>query len=503
MGRWYVETRGPSVFGEKSLAQGIDFARQRLPTPLRGLVFVALFLGIASIALAADPSVSPAGRWKLETIVLKSGKEHHGLVQARREREIDFADIVQRPGKPMFAFLRGIDAAQVAKTELLPPAEHAELVRKFHQYRHKALIEAGQMDAVKLTPLEADGHSYQSYRGSWFTLLSTADEESTRRCVVRMEQIFRAYRTLLPPRLKEKQQERQELTIYLYSSLDEYRQRLRALDLNLNSPAIYSARHHQILAGGELAHYATRLAEVRKEMDELEKQYDKLDKDFAVSLARLSDDLRTKGFSKDEVTQELQLRKTDWKNERAAVMARMAEQDRRNLARFSEVTREMFARLYHEAFHAYLDSYVYPQGSHHVPTWLHEGLAQVFEGGQLEGDSLRIDAPDRERLKLLLADLNSNDPLPLARLLVAEERTFAGDHGGRASERHYLYSWGLSYYLVTEKNLLGSPALDEFVSQQSASLSPTTRLEKLVHQSLGKFETQWREKLQKLAPPGK
>lgn len=463
---------------------------------------LTLLLLAISPSLAADPPISPAGRWKLETVVLKSGKEHHGLVQARREKEIDFAEIVQRPGKPTFAIIRGIDAAQVAKTELLPPAEHAELVKKFHDYRHKALIEAGQMDAVKLAPLESDGHSYQSYRGSWFTLLSTADEESTRRCVVRMEQIFRAYRTLLPPRM-EKQKEQQELTIYLYSSLDEYRQRLRALDLNLDAPAIYSARQHQILAGGELAHYATRLGEVRKEMADLEKQYDKLDKDFAVSLARLSDELRTKGFSKDEITQELQLRKTDWKNERTAVMARMHEQDRRNLARFSEVTHEMFARLYHEAFHAYLDTYVYPQSSHHVPTWLHEGLAQVFEGGQLEGDSLRIDAPDRDRLKRLLTDLNSGDPLPLARLLVAEEPTFAGDHGGRASERHYLYAWGLSYYLVTEKNLLGSPALDEFVSPQSAALSPSARLERLVHQPLGTFESQWREKLQKLAPVGK
>jgi hypothetical protein len=470
-----------------------------------GLKLVAIFLAIifsASISLAADPPVSAAGRWKLETLVLKSGKEYRGLVQARREKEIDFAEIVQRPGKPMFAIVKGIEAAQVAKVNLLPPAEHAELERKFHEYRHKALIEAGRMEEVKLAPLEADGHSYQSYRGSWFTLLSTADEESTRRCVVRMEQIFRAYRTLLPPRLKEKQKE-QELTIYLYSSLDEYRQRLRGLDLNLDAPAIYSARHHQILAGGELAHYATRLAEVRKEMADFEKQYDKLDKDFATSLARLSDELRAKGFSKDEITNELQLRKTDWKNEKAAVMARVHEQDRRNLSRFSEVTREMFARLYHEAFHAYLDSYVYPQGSHHVPAWLHEGLAQVFEGGQLEGDSLRIDAPDRERLKLLLADLNSDGPLPLARLLVAEERTFAGDHGGRASERHYLYAWGLAYYLVTEKNLLGSPALDEFVSPQSASLSPTARLEKLVHQPVDKFEAQWREKLQRLATPGK
>lgn len=462
------------------------------------LLGIALCLATLTTS-AADPPPSPSGRWKLETVVLKSGKEHHGLVQARRETELDFVEIVQRPGKPMFAIVRGIDAAQVAKTELLPEAEHLDLVKKFHEYRHKALIEAGEMEKVKLAAVEADGHTYQSYRGSWFALLSTADEESTRRCVVRMEQIFRAYRTLIPPRQIERRTATQPpLTIYFYSSLDEYRQQLRGLNLNLGAPAIYSAKQHQILAGGEISHYATRLAEVRKEMADLEKQYDKLDKDFAVSLARLSDDLRAKSFSKDEITQELQLRKTDWKNEKAAVMARVHEQDRRNLARFSEVTLEMFARLYHEAFHAYLDTYVYPQDTHHVPAWLHEGLAQVFEGGQLEGDSLRIDAPDRERLNRLLGDLNSGDSLPLARLLVSEEQTFAGDHGGRASEGHYLYAWGLAYYLVTEKNLLGSPALDEYVSQKSMALAPAARLEKLVHQPLGTFETQWREKMQKL-----
>lgn len=459
------------------------------------VAFALLIWGAPIPRCSADPPAIPAtGKWRLESLTLKNGKQYQGLVQARREREIDFAEIVQRPGKPTFAIIRGIDASQVAKIEMLPAAEHAELQKKFHDYRHKALIEAGEMEKVKLTPVEVDGHSYLGYRGSWFTLLSTADEESTRRCVVRVEQIYRAYRTLLPPR----QQERQELTIYLYSSLDEYRQRLRALELNLLSPAIYSARLHMILAGGELAHYAQRLAEVRREMKELEKTYDKLEKDFAVSLAAISDELRREGFTKDEIALELQLRKTDWKNERAAVMARVHEQDRRNQARFDEVTREMFARLYHEAFHAYLDSYVYPPERHHVPTWLHEGLAQVFEGGQLEGDSLRIDAPDRERLKLLLADLNAADPLSLSRLLVAEERTIAGDHGGRESERHYLYAWGLSYYLVTEKNLLGSSALDEFVSQQAVALPPAARLEKLVQQPLARFEEEWRAKMLKL-----
>ena len=64
----------------------------------------------------------------------------------------------------------------------------------------------------------------------------------------------------------------------------------------------------------------------------------------------------------------------------------------------------MFVRLFHEAFHAYLENYVYPQTDHDVPRWLNEGLAQVFEGGQLESGSLRLDAPDTARLKLLQED---------------------------------------------------------------------------------------------------
>ena len=43
---------------------------------------------------------------------------------------------------------------------------------------------------------------------------------------------------------------------------------------------------------------------------------------------------------------------------------------------------------------------VYNPATHDVPRWLNEGLAQVFEGGQLESGSLRIDAPDRVKLEL-------------------------------------------------------------------------------------------------------
>jgi hypothetical protein len=167
------------------------------------------------------------------------------------------------------------------------------------------------------------------------------------------------------------------------------------------------------------------------------------------------------------------------------------QRQRTNEQKFAAVTGQMFARLNHEAFHAYLDTFVYPHDQHHVPRWLNEGLAQVFETGQLDGDSLRIDAPDRDRLARLKADLAAQ-PLPLAQLLTAEEREFLGPHGNRSSARHYLYAWGLAYYLAFDERLLGTSRLDDYVAADAAELEPLARFEKLVGQPSGTFERQWR-----------
>ena len=81
-------------------------------------------------------------------------------------------------------------------------------------------------------------------------------------------------------------------------------------------------------------------------------------------------------------------------------------------------------RLYHEAFHAYLRNSVYPRQQYDVPPWLNEGLAVIFEGGLLEGNTLRVDAPNPAALKKLKADLAGPAPLELDSLLSAGEGQF-------------------------------------------------------------------------------
>jgi hypothetical protein len=468
---------------------GIEIVRRHSPFCFLKTAFCIYFaLNLATSLAQPPPADDPPGRWKLETVTLKSGMHYRGLVQTQRETELDFAEIVQPPGRPMYAVVRGIAMRDVDKVERLKDEEYAELALRFGRFRNRAVIEAGRIDQVVLEIAFRSEQATLLHQGPWFTLASSTDDERTRQCVVRIEQIFRAYRTLLPPRVAKPER----LSVVLCGSLDEYRGRLRTLDLSLDNAAFYSPRERTIWAGSDLNLFAERLGKVRRDHDEVKRTYGKLDTEHAARLATLSTELKAGGFSEDEAAAEIRQRRASWKEQMDEVLSANVQRQRANEQKFADVTRQMFSRLNHEAFHAYLDMFVYPHDQHHVPRWLNEGLAQVFETGQLDGDSLRIDAPDRDRLTRLQQDL-STQPLPLAQLLTAQEREFLGPHGDSSSQRHYLYAWGLAYHLAFQENLLGTARLDRYVSPAAQKLGPVARFEGLVNQPLPKFEQRWRE----------
>ena len=449
---------------------------------------ICISLSLAACRAQQLPADDPPGRWKLETVTLKSGLQYRGLVLMQRETELDFAEIIQPPGRPMYAVIRGIAMKDIDQIERLQDEEHKELADRFGRFRNRAVIEAGRIDQVALEiALQAD-QAMLAYKGPWFTLTSSTDDERTRQCVVRIEQIFRAYRTLLPPRIAKPER----LSVVLCGSLDDYRGRLRKLDLSLDNAAFYSPRERTIWAGSDLNLFAERLGQVRRDHEEVKRTYAKLDAAHAQRLATLNAELKADGFSEEEAAAEIRQRKSSWKEQMEEVLAANAQRQRANEQKFADVTSQMFSRVNHEAFHAYLDMFVYPQDQHHVPRWLNEGLAQVFETGQLDGDSLRIDAPDRQRLTRLQQDL-ATQPLPLAQLLTAQEREFLGSHGESSSQRHCLYAGGLAYHLALQENLLGTARLNDYVSPAAQKLSPATRFESLVNQPLPKFEQRWRE----------
>jgi hypothetical protein len=462
------------------------------------------FLSLTAAVVCAQPSSAqprpaPVGAWKLEELRLKDGKVYQGLVQEEREYDLDFAEIVQPAGRPMFAVLRWVTKKEVIGLTKLPKEEHEELARRFEQFRNRLVIEAGRMEELLLQRDEFGGKVHHLYAGPWFRVDSTTDEETTRRCVVRIEQIFRAYRMLLPPRGRPPA----PLRVRLFGSLDEYRAELRRLKLNIKNPAFYSTSERTILAGSDLNTYAEQLAEIRRDHEALRKTWQQFDSDFTKLLPQLVAELKAAGRTADEISDEVRIRRARWKDQVDAKLAEIAEQDRRNDGKFAEVTGQMFAQLYHEAFHAWIDNFVYAGARDSVPRWLNEGLAQVFESGKLDGQSLRLDAPAPNRLAILQNDLR-RQPWPLAQFLTAENAPFLEGHtrdAQQSAERTYAYAWGIAWYLAFHEQKLSGPALDRYVSAEANQLDPLARFERFTGKKLPQFEKEWRQAMLEARAP--
>ncbi len=444
-------------------------------------------------AKATSETRGPTHDWKFETLELKDGTLYTGLVQATRQHEIEFVEIFLPPGKPLFGVVRPVEPRQVAKIVRLDNAEHNQLVERFQDFRNRARIEAGRMDEVTLSQGTRDRVRCWVYAGDWFVLESHADEVLTRRCVVRIEQVFRAYRQLLPPRV----QPAAPLRVLLFGTREDYRAYVDQLGLQIETPGFFVPGQNLLVAGSDMGPFARRLAQARARNAQVRRQYETLKAGFPKRLESLTKELPQKGFSAVEIDREVKLRTAIWQREYETEMARLDRLEQQNEASFADVTRHMFARLYHEALHAYVENFVYPQRQGALPRWLNEGLAQIFENGQLEGDALRIDAPDRERLKRLQVDLKTPPPWGLGEVLTATESDFLAVRDSGASERRYLYSWGLAYDLTFHRNLLRSQSLDPYVVNQD-SYGPAARFVRLTGLPLEKFEQQWRQTMLEL-----
>jgi hypothetical protein len=338
------------------------------------------------------------------------------------------------------------------------------------------------------------------YRGQWFDFESTADGPATRQFIVRLEQMFLAFRQLLPPKRTEVPP--QPLRILLFGTVAGYQQHLQEQHLTLRNPAYYRATQRLVVVGSDVRQIADRQSILLRKHSELRQllSTERAQQDFLLA------NLETQ-FKKNRGTD------TQWRPVAAAARAKLAKQqterlsemniaDRNNARTLADEVDRTLARLYHEAFHAYVEDYVYPERTSEVPRWLNEGLAQIFEAGLLEADTLRIDAPAADRLARLQADLRGSAPLRLADLLLADQSAFLVPHaeGGQTSQRHYLYSWGLAWYLPFDQSLLGTSTLDRYVSLEANRLEPIPRFEQLVDHSLPEFEKNWRKAMLALKP---
>lgn len=438
-----------------------------------------------------------ADDWPMEVLVLSNGQSYRGLIESADGDEawVHFVQIVRREGRPMHLVIRTFERSAIARLERLDSEQRLALRRRIEEFLNRATIEAGRMDAVRLGSAERPGGNRWIYYGRWFRLESTADEISTRRIVVRMEQVFTAYRQLLPPREEYAAPAVRPLVIVVFGSMEEYREHLRRLDVSIPSAACFLPQANQVVAGTHLKQFSAELARVEARHEQLEKELKQLRQELPKELAAQARQMEADGLAPAEIRQALLTRRRRFEEAIRRKEEELKAAERENARLFADFTDALFVRLFHEAFHAYLENYVFPAGRYDVPLWLNEGLAQVFEAGLLEGDALRIDAPNRRALEQLRKDLRGEHPLGLSELLTAGPREFLASE---KSASYYAHAWGVAYYLSFEQRLLSGDRLETYVGAQSAGLPPLGRFERLVGMPGEQFEATWRRHMQEL-----
>ena len=169
-------------------------------------------------------------------------------------------------------------------------------------------------------------------------------------------------------------------------------------------------------------------------------------------------------------------------------IAALDDADRANERQFEDNTKRFFETLYHEACHAYVGSFVYAK-TDKMPSWLQEGLAQIFETAILDGMEFRVGHLDLARVERVRNASRRGELPGLIGLLHAGPRQFIANHTQEkaATDCYYLTAWALAHYLVFDREMLGTPELDRYVAALAAGADPIAAFEQLVGESPANF----------------
>lgn len=460
----------------------------------RLVVAAVALLAFASAPAAGQPrgeaplDLSEPARWPLDEIVLHNGRRLAGVITEEADGKLRLLYVRRSPGVPAVVFPRTLRQSEIASLKRLEPSQRDQVRKKVQALQQRDALEAQQMDSLALV---RGPQGTWRWEGTWFTLISSLDEEITRRAIVRLQQVFEAYRRLLPPR----EASDRPLQIVLLGSREEYGVFLRRVGLRIENPAYFSAEDNQVVAACELAALAEQLAAIQRQHQRYRDQIRDLQQRMDDEVRRQAKRLSAQGFPGSEISRVVNQVRGRFSAEITRRRRQLDIYERRNQALFDQATDQTFRMLYHEAFHAYLENYVYSHRQYDVPRWLNEGLAQVFQSGLLESGQLRIDAPDGDMLRRLQADLRQ-EPLPLAEVLADDYRNFLVLNGADAgtSARHYLYAWGLAWWLAFDRQVLGTEALDRYMTPRGGDepADPVRRFEELVGMPLSEAEIKWR-----------
>jgi len=450
---------------------------------------------IKDIQRAASAAVGVDAAELRDTLVLKNGEKHLGLLVSEDRKEIVF-DLIMS-GKNVTKTIvtqTTFQLSEVAEVKKLTDAQR-ESARKHMesadaQSRQDAFAETNmKIEAVMWRTKDGKEIPVRKIELDFFSIESDAPDEFLKKAAYRMAKVLAAYKSFFgADRNTDK-----KIHVEIYGSMQNY---YAAINNAVKNPAFYSPDLKMICAGCDLAAYERLIADIRAHHGKLEEQIDDYKRqinnaraDVRAQVSKLNEQAnaggkgvtaQNKAFLDQVKTQQLQWQVQIGKMETQlnGMQSEIQSLNRRNDTIFSDYTKQMFATLYHEGFHAFLDNFLFPEGhSKYVPRWLNEGLAQYFEVGRMEGPRLILGQEDRERMVILKKFKKENALLSLEKLCSAGASDFLvhGQSDMTQSTKSYLQSWAFVNWLG-EKGRLKKEFMQEYVKQLAAGKAPMDAL---------------------------
>lgn len=455
---------------------------------------------LAAPPLAADPVSPPV--WPFDELALANGSTLHGLLIDDLPQGVRFQVVRRAVGRPTVTLTLWFERAEVSAVKKLPDADRAALREKIAALDQGGGGERTRMDALELTAADWPGRpgAARQYSSDQFVLISGASDEVTRRAAVRLEQITTAFARFLRPRVAGAS----KTTVYLAGTAAEYRALLGPAAGPVLNPAVYDPAGHRIVCGSDLRRLGDDLTAARVRHAQQLAGIDRYEADVRHLYKGSKPDLDR--FLLVAADQRKRVRDAERANDRA----------------FDAATARLFALLYHETFHAYAGTFVYPtlpaaevragKGTGRLPRWLNEGLAQIFETAVVEAGELRVGQADKGRVANVHA-LLAGKPVapggpaglvPVADLLRADRNTFLATHRSAQgeSDRAYLTAWAVAAYLAFDRGLVGTAKFDAYLAAVNGGADPVAAFEALVGQDVPAFEAALRAYLGRLLPDG-
>lgn len=461
-----------------------------------GSVSLAAVL-LAQVAIGQTTPPSGLSNWAFDELTLVNGAKFQGLILSEMPDGIRFQSVSRPPGRPTVTLTSFFAKSEIATKKRLSDDDRKTLIKRLAELDPNGEGERRRMESLEIVLIDWAGEpgGGRRYDSDYFILESSGSEELTRRSAVRLEQIYIAFFRFLPPTAKDIRPTR----IRLATNRNEYKTLLGPLgETHLLNPAVYDPQTNSILCWNDLKSLGTELQTARlyhsQQLASL-KQYEE-------SVSKL--------YKQPELERFLAPINAERKRVWAA--------DAANGTKFDQATARLFAILYHEAFHAYVGTFIYPplksedvkagKGTGELPRWLNEGLAQVFETSVVEAGELRADSPDRDRLgrvKDWLKGKGGADRLvPLSDLLTTGKDAFLAFHADQkaATNRAYLTSWALAYYLTFDRRVIGTDGFRKYLVAVNSGGDPRQAFAELVGQELNAFEKDWHDYLLRLQSDG-